>query len=67
MSIGRIERVEMRFGAYPGSGPTDIDVGPVTVLVGLGYAAAANGDVWDFVARVVGWVKDPGRAGMSAG
>lgn len=34
MSIARVDRIRLRFGPRPDSGPTTVDLGPVTVLVG---------------------------------
>ena len=53
MSIGQIESLEVRFGARQGSGLTNIDLGPVTVLVGPnnGGKSRTLTDLRDYAAR----------------
>jgi hypothetical protein len=62
MAICRIDEIQIRFGARPGSGPTKVELGPVTVLVGPnnGGKSRTLADLSDYAGRgnqtpLAGW------------
>lgn len=60
MSLGRINRIVLRAGARPGSGPLSVNLGPVTVLVGPN-----NGGKSTALQDLTGYVNRSGSTPMS--